>query len=198
MGYERRVPTDSEMGEMKNLLAQSLAAGAFGLSSGLVYPPGCYAETAELVELAKVVAAYGGIYTSHIRGERETLLDAIREAAQIGDVAGVPVEVSHNAPKWGGPPAALSLEAIAAARARGQDVTLDNDTHTDLAPRLSRALPQPVRDLGHEALLALLADPTKRSVAQAADRRRRASGCRLRRTAVARAIRADRRPLGLR
>ena len=163
MGYEHRRPTAREMTVMKRLLRQSMAAGAFGLSSGLVYPPGCYADTVELVELASLAAACGGIYASHVRGERETILDAVREAIDIGAQAGLPVEVSHNAPKWGGPHASENLAVIEAARARGQDVTLDNDTHTDLAPRLSLALPQPVIDQGHEALMTLLADGTRRS-----------------------------------
>ncbi len=162
MGFERRVPTSDEMDTMKELLAQSLADGALGLSTGLVYPPGCYAQTAELQELAGVVAKYGGIYTSHVRGERETLLDAMREALSIAEETGLPVEISHNAPKWGGPPAARSLEEIELARRRGIDVTIDNDTHTDLAPRLSRALPQPIADLEHAEMMAILADPARR------------------------------------
>lgn len=162
MGNEDRAPTAAEMEDMKRLLAESLEAGAYGLSSGLVYPPGCYSDTAELVELAKVVARYGGLYASHIRGERETIIAAIREAETIGEQAGIPVEVSHNAPKWGGPAAAESLEVIAAARERGQDVTVDNDTHTDLAPKLSRALPQPVIDLDHDEMISLLRDPGRR------------------------------------
>jgi N-acyl-D-amino-acid deacylase len=162
MGFERREPAASEMNVMKELLAQSLADGALGLSTGLVYPPGCYADTAELLELARVVAKYGGIYTSHVRGERETLLDAIGEALRIAEMAELPVEVSHNAPKWGGPPASRSLEKIEMARRRGIDATVDNDTHTDLAPRLSRALPQPVANLARDEMMALLADPARR------------------------------------
>lgn len=162
MGFERREPTRDEMSTMKRLLAQSLADGALGMSSGLVYPPGCYAETAELVELADVVAEYGGIYTSHVRGERETLLGAMEEALHVAEEAGLPVEISHNAPKWGGPSASRSLEVIELARKRGIDVTLDNDTHTDLAPHLSRALPQPIADLAHDDMVALLADPARR------------------------------------
>ena len=124
-----------------------MSAGAYGMSTGLVYPPGCYAATAEVVELARVVARHHGIYTSHIRGERETIREAIAEAIEIGRAAGVPVEVSHNAPKFGATEdASATLGMVEEARARGLDVTVDNDVHTDLAPRLSRALPQPVLD----------------------------------------------------
>ena len=158
MGYEQRRATRSELNVMKRLLRESLAAGAFGLSTGLVYPPGCYADTDELRELVAVVAEYRGIYTSHVRGERETILEAVAEALGLAEEHDVPVEVSHNAPKWGGPPAGENLALIETARARGLDATLDNDTHTDLAPRLSRALPQWLLELGPDALSDVLRD----------------------------------------
>jgi len=91
MGLEERRATAKELEQMKKLVAQSMEDGAFGLSSGLVYPPGYYSDTEELVELCKVAAPYGGIYTSHIRGERETIVQALREAIEIGERAGLPV-----------------------------------------------------------------------------------------------------------
>ena len=163
MGFAAREPTTTEMAKMVRLLDASMTAGAHGMSTGLVYPPGCYATTAEIVELAKVVARHHGIYTSHIRGERETICEAIAEAIEIGRAAGLPVQVSHNAPKYGATvDASATLAMVEEARARGLDVTVDNDVHTDLAPRLSRALPQPVLGLGHEALMALLRDAGER------------------------------------
>ena len=163
MGYAQRAATTRELARMRRLARQSMAGGALGLSTGLVYPPGCYAPTGELVELTRAVAEFDGIYASHIRGERETILEAVAEAIAIGEAAGVPVEVSHNAPKWGGPPASENLGLIDDARRRGQDVTVDNDTHTDLAPRMSRALPQPLLDLDADALVARLSDPEVRA-----------------------------------
>jgi len=80
MGLEEREPTPAELGRMEALLAEAMAAGAFGLSTGLVYPPGCFARTAEIVSLCRVVARFGGLYASHIRGERETILEAVAEA----------------------------------------------------------------------------------------------------------------------
>jgi N-acyl-D-amino-acid deacylase len=163
MGLAERAATEAELRRMERLLDAAMRAGAHGMSSGLVYPPGCFANTDELVRLCSVVARYHGIYTSHIRGERETILTAVAEAIEIGRRAGVAVEVSHNAPKWGAPEdATANLALMEAARREGRDVTTDNDVHTDLAPRLSRALPQPVLDLGHDALMALLADPARR------------------------------------
>jgi N-acyl-D-amino-acid deacylase len=164
MGFSERAASARELALMERLLARSMAAGAFGLSSGLVYPPGCYSDTAELVALARVAARYNGIYTSHVRGERETIIEAVEEAILIGREGGLPVVVSHNAPKWGAADdAAANLALIEAARRRGQDVTTDNDSHTDLAPRLSRALPQPALDLARAELMALLRDPQRRA-----------------------------------
>jgi N-acyl-D-amino-acid deacylase len=163
MGFDERPASTRELAAMKRLLAASMAEGAFGLSSGLVYPPGCYSTTEELIELVRVVKAYDGLYTTHVRGERETIVAAVAEAVRIGRECGVPVEVSHNAPKWGGPPAAENLAVIEEARAQGGDVTLDNDTHTDLAPRLSCALPQPLQSLSVDERVALLADPARRA-----------------------------------
>ena len=163
MGLAERAATEAELRRMERLLDAAMRAGAHGMSSGLVYPPGCFASTDELVRLAAVVARYHGLYTSHIRGERETILTAVAEAIEIGRRAGVAVEVSHNAPKWGAPDdASANLALMEAARHGGHDVTTDNDVHTDLSPRLSRALPQHILDLDHEALMALLSDPARR------------------------------------
>jgi N-acyl-D-amino-acid deacylase len=163
MGLAERSATEKELAGMERLLDAALRAGAHGLSTGLVYPPGCYAGTDELVRLCRIVGRHKGIYTTHIRGERETILEAVAEALAIGRECGVAVEVSHNAPKWGArEDAGANLALIEEARGEGLDVTTDNDVHTDLAPRLSRALPQPVLDLGHEALMALLGDPRER------------------------------------
>lgn len=165
VGFAERAVTERELGQMERLLAASMRAGAHGMSSGLVYPPGCFADRDELLRLCRVVARHHGIYTSHVRGERETILQAVAEALELGRAAGCPVQVSHNAPKWGAPEdAAANLGLIEEARRRGHDATTDNDVHTDLAPRLSRALPQPVLDLSHEGLIALLSDREAREV----------------------------------
>jgi N-acyl-D-amino-acid deacylase len=164
MGLAERAATEAELRRMERDLDAAMRAGAHGMSSGLVYPPGCFADTDELVRLCRVVTRYQGIYTSHVRGERETILAAVAEAIDVGRHAGVTVEVSHNAPKWGAPEdASANLALIEAARREGLDITTDNDVHTELAPRLSRALPQPLLDLDHGALMALLADPRERA-----------------------------------
>ncbi len=143
MGLDDRPISAPELDGMKTLLAEAMEAGAFGLSTGLVYPPGCFANTDEIISLCRVVAYYHGLYASHIRGERETILEAVAEALHIGHEAGVPVQISHNAPKYGAPcDATANLRLVDEARARGQDVTVDNDVHTDLAPALMEGLPQ--------------------------------------------------------
>ena len=164
MGFEDRTPTPPELEEMKTLLGEAMQAGAFGLSTGLVYPPGCFASTEEIITLCKVAAEYKGFYASHIRGERETICQAVDEAIQIGWEAGLPVQISHNAPKYGATEDAhANLKLIEAARARGQDVTTDNDVHTDLAPQLVAALPQNIQELSAGEIATLLRNPEKRA-----------------------------------
>jgi N-acyl-D-aspartate/D-glutamate deacylase len=149
------------------LLAEAIQAGAFGLSTGLVYPPGCFASTEEIIALCQVVARHEGLYATHVRGERETILEAVAEALQIGREAGIPVHISHNAPKFGAPcDATANLRLVEEARARGQDVTLDNDTHTDLGPPLTGSLPQDIQERPVSEIVALLRDAETRAQIQ--------------------------------
>jgi N-acyl-D-amino-acid deacylase len=164
MGYTDRAPSAAELAGMQSLLDEAMQAGAFGLSTGLVYPPGCFAGTDEIIALCKTAAAYSGFYASHIRGERETILEAVAEAIHIGREAGLPVQISHNAPKFGAAnDARANLALVDAARLHGQDVTVDNDVHTDLAPALVHALPQRFQELPDEQIKALLQEPEFRS-----------------------------------
>src|SRR3989440_7485922 len=135
MGFEERPPSRDELGAMKGHVNEAMRAGAFGMSTGLVYPPGCFAATDEIVELANVVARHRGFYASHIRGERETIVDAVRECIEIGERAGCPVQISHNNPKYGGIGKSKEIQALwEAARDRGVDVLADNDAQTDFGP----------------------------------------------------------------
>jgi N-acyl-D-amino-acid deacylase len=164
IGLAEGAPMPDQLEYMKALLSEAMQAGAFGMSTGLVYPPGCFAQTDELIALCRVVARHHGIYTSHIRGERETILEAVAEAIRIGYEAGVPVQISHNAPKFGAPcDASANLRLVEEARAGGQDVTVDNDVHTDLAPTLTGGLPQEIQDKSPAELSAMLSDPTRRA-----------------------------------
>ncbi len=163
VGLDARDPTPAELVRMQELLVEAMEAGAFGLSTGLVYPPGCFASTEEIIALCRVVARYHGLYATHVRGERETILEADAEAIRIGREAGVPVQISHNAPKYGAPcDATASLRLVEEARARGQDVTVDNDVHTDLGPPLTGGLPQDIQERPVPEIAALLRDPDTR------------------------------------
>jgi N-acyl-D-amino-acid deacylase len=163
MGLDAREPTPAELARMQQLLTEAMKAGAFGMSTGLVYPPGCFASTEEIIALCQVVARYHGLYASHVRGERETILEADAEAIRIGQEAGVPVQISHNAPKFGAPcDATANLRLVEEARAQGQDVTVDNDVHTDLGPPLTGGLPQDIQERPVAEIAALLRDPDTR------------------------------------
>lgn len=95
MGFAQRSPTASELLQMQHLVGEAMEDGAFGISSGLIYSPGCYGETDELIALAQVAADAGGIYATHMRGEGGTLEDSIAEALSIGERAGISVQISH-------------------------------------------------------------------------------------------------------
>jgi N-acyl-D-amino-acid deacylase len=127
LGMENREPTPEELEKMKALVKEAMDQGASGLSTGLIYLPGAYAKTNEIIELAKVVAPYGGIYHTHIRNERNLLLTAVREAIEISEKAGLPAHISHfkvmGRANWG-----LVKEACAViedARAKGTKITAD-------------------------------------------------------------------------
>ncbi len=132
MGNQRRVPTDAELGQMADALAAGLDAGCVGFSSGLIYEPGRYSDTEELVALARVMSDTGGLYATHMRDEGLGLLDAVAEAIAIGERGGVPVQISHHKASsraaWG--LVARSLALIDAARERGVDVTSDQYPYT--------------------------------------------------------------------
>jgi N-acyl-D-amino-acid deacylase len=167
MGFDDRDPGAAGLARMEDLLTEAMKAGAFGLSTGLVYPPGCFARTEEIVALCRVASHYGGLYASHIRGERESILEAVAEAIQIGHEAGLPVQISHNAPKYGAPcDATANLRLVEEARRNGQDVTVDNDVHTDLGVLLVEALPQTLQERPIGEIVSLLRDGDARGQIQ--------------------------------
>jgi N-acyl-D-amino-acid deacylase len=130
----------------------------------LIYPPGIFAETKELIELSKVVARYGGIYDSHIRGEGHNLLKSVKEAIKIGEKAGIAVQISHhkaaNKAVWG--KSKTTLRLIEKARARGIDVTVDQYPYQAGSTSLVTLLPPWAHDGGIDELLARLRDPKQR------------------------------------
>jgi N-acyl-D-amino-acid deacylase len=165
MGYAQRPPTADELGALKRLVREALGDGCFGLSTGLVYPPGAYADTEELVELATVVGEVGGLYASHIRGEGHSLLRAVAEALEIGERARVPVQISHHKaafrPYWGRIRHALRLSEWAVER--GQDVSFDVYPYTAGSAPLTQIVPDWAHEGGLPALLGRLRAPGTRA-----------------------------------
>ena len=138
--------------------------GAFGISSALIYPPGSYATTDELVEVAEAMAPYGGVYITHMRSEADRILEAMDEAIRIGREAGVPVEIFHLKPagraNWG--KHAAMLAKIDSARRAGLDVQADMYPYTAGATGLTACLPPWTLDGGYDALFKRLQDPATR------------------------------------
>jgi N-acyl-D-aspartate/D-glutamate deacylase len=162
MGNVNRQPSKDELEKMKSLVAQGMKDGAWSLSTGLIYTPGSYSGTEELVELAKVAAAHGGFYASHIRGEGTELLSAINEALEIGRRARIPVHISHF--KASGPKAwnkmADAIALVEQARANGQAVTADQYPYTASSTSLSATLiPARYREGTQNEFVARLDDP---------------------------------------
>lgn len=164
LGNVDRPPTDDELQAMRAMVAQAMAEGAFGLSSGLKYVPGAFAETDEVIALAEVAGAAGGIYISHMREEGLTVLDAVRETIRIGEEGGLPTQITHHkvlgAPMWGRSVDTLAL--VDAALARGVDVSLDQYPYTASSTGISILFPAWSLVGTRDDLLARLADPDTR------------------------------------
>jgi N-acyl-D-aspartate/D-glutamate deacylase len=132
MGREKREADATELAAMGEIVAEGMAAGCVGLSTGLIYEPGRYAATGEIVALARIAAEAGRLYASHMRDEASRLLDAVREAIHVGEAAALPVEISHHKvggrSNWGR--VRDSLRLIDEARGRGLDVTADQYPYT--------------------------------------------------------------------
>jgi dihydroorotase/N-acyl-D-amino-acid deacylase len=165
MGAVDRAPTTSELERMRALVRQAMDDGAFGLSSGLEYTPGTYADTDELIALTRVTAPYRGLYISHIRNEGGQLIESVEEVIRVAEEAGVAGQVTHHKvvgpDRWGN--SAASLRRIEAAQARGVDVTSDVYPYAASSTGLSILFPSWSREGGSDALNERLADPDTRS-----------------------------------
>lgn len=164
MGYENRKPTPGEMEEMKRLLRQSMEQGCFGLSSGLIYVPGVYADTEELIELCKVMKPYGGIYATHMRSESDHIVEAVKEAIHIAKEADVPLVISHHKVcgirNWGASKETLRL--INEAVADGMQITMDQYPYIASQTGLCQCLPPKYFTNGAKGAAELLKDPVMR------------------------------------
>ena len=169
IGMDNRPPTAAELTRMEDMVDQAMQDGAFGLSSALIYVPGSFAQTAELVALAKVAAKYQGIYITHIRGESFNLFNALDEAIGIGRDAGLPVVIFHlkvgAKANWGRMNEALAK--INAANRSGVKVSATMYPYTAGGTGLAATLPLWVQEGGREQMLARLKDPAVRQRARA-------------------------------
>ncbi len=160
-GNTNRAPTAKELRQLEELVDQGMKDGAWGLSTGLIYNPGTYSKTDELIALAKIAARHGGFYASHIRDEGTGLLAAIEEALTIGRDAGLPVHISHmkasGRKSWG--KAADAIALVAQARANGQQVTADQYPYPASSTSLSATVvPAVFREGSRKDFLARLDD----------------------------------------
>ncbi len=162
MGYKTGKPDRKEMLHMQKLLAESLEGGALGMSSGLVYVPGCYGEKEELIELLKIVHEYKGIYATHVRDESNRVEEAEEEALFCAQNAEVPIFISHfkaaGRQNWGKP--ARILKRFDAAIARGLRLTVDHYPYLAGQTALNVSIPPQYRKDGMEKLCAYLNDPS--------------------------------------
>jgi dihydroorotase/N-acyl-D-amino-acid deacylase len=162
-GMAQGVPSPAELDEMRGAMKRAMEDGAFGLASALIYPPGEYTTTNELIELAKVMSPYGGVYITHMRSEADRLLEAIDEAIEIGRKGGVPVEIYHlkAAGQTNWPKMAQAIAKIDQARRSGLDVGADMYPYVAGGTGLSVCLPPWVSADGK--LFDNLKDPAART-----------------------------------
>ncbi len=175
MGLAERPCRPEELAEMKESVAANMEQGAFGLSTGLVYPPGAFAETEEIVELAKVTASYGGIYATHMRDEGGRLVQSVEETLRIGREAQVSVQISHHkaAGRWNWGKVNKTLAMLDAARAEGLDVHSDVYPYTAGSTVLSAMiLPLWAFEGSQERTLERLRDPATRKKVVADSKKR--------------------------
>ncbi len=164
IGFEDRPPTDEELKRMQALVATAMEEGALGLSSALVYPPGFFASTDELIVLAKTASEHGGIYATHMRSESNGIFDSLNETIRIGREANIPVEIFHlkaaGKNNWSRLDDVFKL--IEDARATGLDLTADVYPYTAASTGLEATTPPWVQEGGRQAFYQRLQDPAIR------------------------------------
>ncbi len=161
IGLEDRAPTAAELVQMQDMVDQGMIEGAWGISTGLKYLPGAFAELDELVALSSVVVPYGGFYTSHLREEGLGLLESVSEALEIGKQANIPVVLTHHKvvgqPMWGS--SEITLAMVDSARIAGTDVMIDQYPYTASHSGITILIPAWAMEGGTDALLTRMEDP---------------------------------------
>ena len=161
MGRANRDATPEEMKKMETIVDNAMKDGAVGLSTGLIYIPGTYTKTPEIVDLAKIAAKYNGVYASHMRDEGDSVTQAIEEALTIGREAKIPVEISHfklsGQQNWGRSKETVPM--IEAARKEGIEVTIDQYPYTASSTSISTLIPDEILADGQDSIRARLSRP---------------------------------------
>lgn len=164
MGTANRHATEEELQKMEKIVDKAMKDGAVGFSTGLIYIPGTYSTTDEVLRLAKIASKYKGVYASHMRDEGDSVVEAINEALYIGKEANMPVEISHfklsGQQNWGRSKETLSM--IIKAREEGIDVTIDQYPYTASSTNLGTLLPDEILSDGQDSINARLSRPAVR------------------------------------
>jgi len=164
VGEERRPPTPGELERMQELVARAMEQGAFGLSTGLEYTPGGFAEADEIISLCRVVASYGGFYATHMRSEDKAVVEAVAEAVHIAEAAGLPLQISHfkavGRPNWWKLP--MMIDLVERAAERGLDVAADRYPYIAYSTGLTILFPKEALDGGMACFLERLRDQKTR------------------------------------
>jgi len=159
LGEKAITPDATQLQKMQALVEQAMHDGAMGFSTGLIYTPGIYSKTDEVIALAKSAAKYHGIYTSHMRNESDKIFDAINEAIDVGRRANMRVEISHfkvGLPNWNKSDQMIAM--VEQARTEGLDVTVDQYPYTASSTTLNVLLPDWLHDGGHDSVVKRLDD----------------------------------------
>jgi N-acyl-D-amino-acid deacylase len=160
LGQAAVTPNADQLLKMQDIVEQAMRDGAVGFSTGLIYTPGLYSKTPEVVALAQAAAKYKGVYASHIRNESDKVFEAIAEAIDIGRQANMPVEISHfkvGKPNWNRSNEMIAM--VEKARAEGLEVTVDQYPYTASSTTLNVLLPNWLLDGGRDSVYKRLADP---------------------------------------
>jgi len=165
IGNVNRAPTPAELEKMKALVDQAMREGAIGLSSGLIYTPNLFAKTDEVIALAKVAAGYGGIYTTHMRGEGAHWKRSVDEAIESSEKASLPAHILHfkidGNTNWG--QMAEQVREVQAARDRGVDITANQYPYIASMTGLEMCIPQKYQEGSAEDMVKRLEDPEVRA-----------------------------------
>ena len=168
IGTVDRKATDEEIEQMRAIARRAMEDGAWGVSSGLFYLPGMFASTEEVAALGKVASEYGGMHISHMRDEAAGLLDSVKETIAIGELGGLPTQITHHKAigkaQWGLSEQTLAL--VDEARGRGVDVTIDHYPYTASQTGTGALFPPWAQEGGREKMLERLADPAQRARAR--------------------------------